>query len=139
MFVVVVLALTYPLSTYLRYFSIPWWSTLLSYTVFALAITVVAAIVIPFAISRVHRPHSMAGKYLDALLVSICTYVGLAALAVFIIRSEVGFPYTWVRQLFFPDWEFFRFLLYDVTALSAGSFSLRLWRNCVRQKVQNAH
>jgi hypothetical protein len=126
-FVLAVLGLTYPITTYLRNFSIPWWSTLLSYMVFAVAITVVAAIVIPIAASRIHKPRSILAKSLDAIAVGLFTYAALAGLALFVIRTPVGFPYTWVRELFFPDWELFRFLVYDVATLSVASVLLRLW------------
>ncbi len=125
----VLLMLTFRIDEYLQNFTFTKSSTVASYVILAFVLTLLAYFVAPW-LTRLLLPKSEASNTARALATAGIAFLVLCVMSVLLGPLGVDIPGTRVNGIFFSEWKFINFILYDgiILALLAGLLTkLREW------------
>src|SRR5690348_8673810 len=120
---VVLLMLTFRVDEYLSNFNFGRWTTVGSYFLLALLVTIVAMCIAPFAASYIFN-RQRSGDWREAIVTAIVCFLVLCLIGVSFGPLGVDFPGLVIRAIFFAEWKFLNFIVYTAVLLSviAGVF-----------------
>lgn len=117
---VLLLVVSYPLSTYLA-FSFPISITLGSYLLLAFIVTVVGGYGVPRVVRLTVEGAASHSRWVGAVMTGLITFIILVVLSYLFGPMRGGIPSTRVRGIFFAEWKFVYFIVYDATVLAVLS------------------
>lgn len=131
---VAVLMTTFRIDDYLRNFHFPAATTIASYFLLALLLSVVAVYIAPWTISHMF-PGLHRNPWADASVTAVLTFVIFCALGISFGPLGVDLPGTRIRGIFFAEWKFTNFIFYDGLLLSIVGGGLKRYTSIEESQI----
>jgi hypothetical protein len=130
---IALLTLTFRIDEYLRNSTLSQTSTIVSYVIVALLVSVIAAYVAPWT-ARLLFPSLPTGGWAHATTTAGISFLIFCLVSALFGPLGVDVPGTRVRGIFFSEWKFTNFILYDGVPLAilSGVFRWVLLRSDVK-------
>jgi hypothetical protein len=117
------LMVTFRIDEEFRYFRTPRSIIVTSYVLLAVIMTVVCLWLAPL-VDRLFKQETRVGS---ALLTGLFSFMCLCVIAVLFGPVGLDIPGAGVRGIFFSEWEFLKFILYDALPMSVVGALLHWW------------
>jgi hypothetical protein len=120
----VLLMLTFRIDEYLRNSMLSKTSTIVSYLILALLLTIVAAYLAPWA-AHLLFPKLSKGSWAGVIAIAGITFALFCVISALFGPVGLDLPGTRIRGVFFSEWKFTNFIFYDAVLLALFSGVLR--------------
>lgn len=117
------LMLTFRLDEYLQNTMLSKTSTVLSYSVLAFLLTIIAAYLAPWSAHLFSKLSK--GSWIDVLTTAGISFALFCLLSLFFGPLGLNLPGTRIRGVFFSEWKFTNFIVYDAVVLAFFAGILR--------------
>lgn len=128
---VAALMTTFPIDEYLRNFRFTAASTIVSYLLLGLALSIVAVYIAPWIVSHLF-PRLRRSPWADTFLTAVTTFFIFCAFSIFFGPFGLNLLGTRIRGIFFAEWKFVTFIFYDGVLLSILAAGLRRYKSTVK-------
>jgi len=112
------LMFTFRIDYYLQNSTLSKTSTVASYVILALLLTFVASFLAPKIMRLLFPRLSEKGNIIAAIAIAGIIFILLCAISVLFGPFGLDVPVTRIRGIFFSEWNFIRFILYDAIFLA---------------------
>jgi hypothetical protein len=112
------LVVSYPFSTHLQHSSFGAAETLTSYFILGIIVTAIGAYVSPIAVKLMLRRTASRSQSLGIVITGLVAFTMLAGLSYLFGPLGLNVPATRIRGIFFAEWNFLSFIVYDGTVLA---------------------
>jgi uncharacterized membrane protein len=114
---VALLMLTFRIDEYLRNSTLSKTSTIISYFILAFLLSVIAAYLAPW-VAHLLFPKLREGGWTEAIMIGGIIFLLLCMIGALFGPLGINFPGTRIRGIFFSEWKFINFILYNAIVLA---------------------